>query len=259
MRDFLIESSYKLAFFFNLGGVFTSTFTFYFMDKLVNLNNNPVLASYGGDYFSFVMIGIAFSSYLQVALHNFSQNIRDAQLIGTLEALLVTQTNITEIILLSSIYRFLATTLYTLLYLALASFFSPHNIFRGNILAALLILLLTVLIFVGLGLISACFTMIFKRGNPVNFFFVSGAMLVSGVYYPVEILPPYLQRLANFIPLTYSLRGLRLALLQNSSFGDLLPTLGMLGLFCLIIFPLGLLLFKNSVDFAKKDGSLTHY
>jgi len=61
----------------------------------------------GGDYFSFVLIGIAFSDYLGVGLGSFAGTIREGQMLGTLEAMLVTPTRVHSIILFSSIWQFL--------------------------------------------------------------------------------------------------------------------------------------------------------
>ena len=96
IRDVREEASYKLAFIMRTAGVFLATFTFFFLSKLIGKATVPYLTAYGGDYFSFVLIGIAFSGYHQVALSGFSRRIREAQMKGTLEAVLLTQTGIPD-------------------------------------------------------------------------------------------------------------------------------------------------------------------
>ena len=59
-RDFSLQLSYKLSFFLQFLGIFLSVLTFYFIDKLIGAAAVPYLEPYGGDYFSFVLIGIAF-------------------------------------------------------------------------------------------------------------------------------------------------------------------------------------------------------
>ncbi len=108
-KDFLNESSYKFAFIMQIFGIFFSVLSFFFLSRLFGSAVSPYLEPYGGDYFSFVLIGIAFANYLQVSLRSFSSCIRNAQVMGTLEALLVTQTEIPTIILSSSIYSFVMT------------------------------------------------------------------------------------------------------------------------------------------------------
>jgi ABC-2 type transport system permease protein len=75
----------------------------------------------------------------------------------------------------------------------------------------------------------------------------------------VEILPDWLQMIANLLPITYALRAMRLSLLSGAGWLELAPDLVALSLFGLILFPLSLLAFRASVNRARLDGSLTHY
>ena len=116
-RDFLNESSYKFAFIIQFIGIFFTVFSFFFLSKLIGKAASPYLKPYGGDYFSFVLIGIALAGYLQVSLRSFSNSTRNAQVLGTLEALLVTQTQIPTIIFSSTLYSFLLTSFRVIVYL----------------------------------------------------------------------------------------------------------------------------------------------
>ena len=125
--------------------------------------------------------------------------------------------------------------------------------------AALLILVLTIITFSSLGIIAASFIMVLKRGDPVTWLFSTLSSLLGGVYYPISVLPPWLQRLSYLLPITYSLRAMRLALLQGYPFTALVPDIAVLVIFSLILLPLSLLTFRYAVHRAKVDGSLTHY
>ena len=85
------------------------------------------------------------------------------------------------------------------------------------------------------------------------------ATLVGGVFYPIEIMPSWLQAVAHLLPLTYALRGMRLALLNGSSWSELLPDLLVVGAFAVVLFPVSLLVFRFAVERARADGSLAHY
>ena len=97
-RDFLISKSYKLMFILNWGGIVTTTLTFCFISKLFGNMLNPYMTGYGSEYFPFVIIGIAFSTYLYTSLSSFSDNLRTEQMTGTLEMLLLTPARIRELI-----------------------------------------------------------------------------------------------------------------------------------------------------------------
>ena len=107
-RDFQNEVSYKFSFLLQVFGIFINVSVFFFLSKLLGTASIPQLDQYGGNFFAFVLIGIAFNYYLSVALYSITQSIREGQMTGTLEALLVTQTEIPTIIISSSIYSFLS-------------------------------------------------------------------------------------------------------------------------------------------------------
>ncbi len=258
-RDFHLEASYRFSFFLQFFGIFFSVALFYFLARLLGEAASPYLQAYGGDYFSFVLIGIAFAGYFGVGLSSFANSIRQAQTTGTLEAMLMTPTRVSTVVLCSAIWDYLLTTLRVLVYLALGAIFLGVTIGQANYLAALLVLALTIVSCSSLGIIAASFIMILKRGDPITWLFNSLFSLLGGVYYPITILPGWLQFLAHFLPVTYSLRAMRLALLQGYPLSALAPDLLALVIFSISLLPLSLLAFRYAVHRARVDGSLTHY
>jgi ABC-2 type transport system permease protein len=106
---------------------------------------------------------------------------------------------------------------------------------------------------------AAGFIVVFKRGNPVTWLVANLATLLGGVYYPVSVLPTWLQSVARLLPITYALDAMRGALLDGAGWGELAPDLLALVAFCLVLFPVAQLVFRAAVRKARIDGSLTHY
>jgi ABC-2 type transport system permease protein len=258
-RDWYVESSYPISLFLQFLSVFFNVFVFYFLSRLVTGLEIPVLASYGGDYFAFILVGIAFSGYFGVGLSSFASNLRAAQTTGTLEAMLLTPTRLSTIIFSSCLWDYLLTTLRTLIHLALGALLLGVNFGHGNYLAALLILILAIITFSSLGIIAASFIMVLKRGDPVTWVVNALASLLGGVFYPIEVLPEWLQRASSFVPVTYALRAMRRALLMGVSTRALLPDVLTLAAFGIILLPISLLAFHLAVRRARHDGSLAHY
>lgn len=258
-RDFRTEISYRFAFILRFGGIFFSVATFFFIAKLFGQNVSPYLEAYGGDYFSFVLIGIAFSGFLTTGLHTYSSSISAAQSQGTLEAMLVTPTRLSTIIICSSLWSFLFTSLNVLIYLIFGATVFGVNFSKMNIFAAFLILFLTIITFSGLGIISASFIMVFKRGDPVNWVFGSLSSLMGGTFFPITVFPAWLQKFSYLFPIFYSLRAMRLALLKGYSLRALAPDILILTGFAVVILPLSMFIFKKAVRQAKIDGSLATY
>ncbi len=258
-RDFVEEISYRFSFFMQFFGMFFTVAMFFFISRLLGPAMNPYLEQYGGDYFSFALIGIAFSGYFGLGLTTFSNSLRQAQTTGTLEAMLTTPAGISTIILSSSLWSYVMTTLRVFIYLLMGFMLAGVKFNNSNYLAAVVILLLTVVSFSSIGIIAASFIMVIKRGDPVTWIFSATASLVGGIYYPISVLPKWLQFVSNFIPITYSLQAMRMALLQGASFAELLPQMGILALFCVALLPISLFSFRYALRQAKIDGSLTHY
>lgn len=259
-RDFIEETSYKLSFAMQIFGIVSSTLVYFFVSRLFGDFGSAYLRPYGGNYFSFVLIGVAFFSYLNVSIKGISTSIREGQKLGTLEALLVTQTNIPTVIISSSLYSFIWASFKVAVYIFLGVAVFGINMGQANLAGAFLILLLTVTSFTSVGIISASFVMILKKGDPVGWLFTSLSALLGGLYYPISVLPEWLRHVSYLLPVTYALEGMRLALLQGNSVSQLLfSNIMPLFLFSCIMIPLSVIIFGHAVRRAKKEGSLTHY
>jgi ABC-2 type transport system permease protein len=260
-KDFLMEISYKFSFVLQFASIFFSVVMFYFVGKLIGESPSvqSSIGQYGGNYFPFVLVGIAFQNYLSVGLGSFSNSIRAEQMIGTLEAMLVTPTRLPTIVLSSSQWSFAFTSIRVGVYLLLGGLFFGVSFAQASVLPALTALVLTVVAFSSLGIISASFIMIFKKGDPIAWAISTSSTLLGGVYYPISILPDWLQTLSYIFPITYALDAIRLSLLQGQGFADISRDLLALVIFSLVTLPISLFIFRYAVNRAKRDGSLAYY
>ncbi len=258
-RDFLINTSYKVSFLFDFGGIIFSILTFFFISKLFGESASKYLTNYGGEYFPFVLIGIAFYGYLSTAMTSFTQAIQQEQYMGTLEAIILSPTRISTVLIGGSIWNFLFTSFRIFLYLLLGVLFFNFPIQNINIPAVIIILILTIISFSSLGIISASFILVLKRGDPVNLLFSGISRFLGGVYFPIIILPLWVQKVSYILPITYSLHGMRMAILMGHSIKDVAGDIFALMFFSLIFLPFSILCFKFALRKAKRDGSLIYY
>lgn len=258
LRDLAIARSYRLIFVFELLETLLGVAAFYYLSRFIEV---PAFerAQPAGGYFAFAVVGFAFFDYLTVALNAFDQSLDEARRNGTLEYLLVTQTSLPVILAGSAIYPFVILSMRTAVYLGWAVALFSFPVAQANWLGAILVLAASVLAFAGLGVLSASYALLFKRGNPVKWLFVGVAGLVSGIMYPVTVLPAALQSVARLVPVTYSLEGMRAALLQEYSIASLWPSLRALLLFALVLLPLSLAVFSWALRRTKITGTLTHF
>jgi ABC-2 type transport system permease protein len=258
-RDLKTQMSYRLSFLLQLFGILFSSASFYFVAQLLGSTVAPGLSRYGGDYFAFVLIGIAFVGYQGVALHALSGVIQSEQSMGTLEAMLVTPTRLATILFSSSLWNFAFTSVRVVIYLVAGVLLFRADLRGANVLAGFVVLCLTILTLSSIGVLSASFVIVFKRGSPINFLIGSLSSLLGGVYYPVEVLPGWLRTAARLFPLTYSLEAMRRALLAGEGIAQLGQEIAVLSGFSIVLLPLSLVAFRQAVRQAKRNGSLTHF
>lgn len=257
-KDFLEEVSYRTAFLMQMGGIAISVSLWFLIARFLRPAEAAIPGLPGVPYFSYLLVGIAFYHYLASALGSFAGKLRNEQLTGTLEAMLITPTPIPIIILSSALWDFLMTSLRVVAYLALGALFGLHLRF-DSLAGFFLILGLTILAFSGIGILSAAFILYLKRGDPINFLISSASALFGGVFFPLESMPHGLGAVGRFLPITYALNGIRKSLLTGTRLRDLLPEVGALLLFIAILLPLGVAGFSLAVRKAREEGNLAQY
>jgi ABC-2 type transport system permease protein len=127
----------------------------------------------------------------------------------------------------------------------------PH----ANYGAAIGLLAIASISFIGLGTMTAVLPLISpERGTQLGFVTQGLMLVVSGVYYPVSVLPGWMQWVAKISPATYALRGNRAQILHGAglAWGDVWPLL----LIGVVSLPLGVAVFKAGERYAKKHGKL---
>jgi ABC-2 type transport system permease protein len=258
-RDLSLNLSYRLSFFLQFVSIFFAVASAYFVSRLFGNSIAPQLAEYGGDYFSFALIGIAFNSYLGISLTSFAQSIREGQQMGTLEIMLLSPTRLSSILVSSSLWPYVFTTIHVIIYMVFGIAVFGFDVSQANFVTALVVLIVSVASFSGIGILSAAMVLLFKKGDPIAWLYGGVSTVLSGVYYPISVLPAALGMLSRFLPLTYALDAMRLAILKGASLYDIrVDLLALLG-FTVVLTPLSFFVFQKALKRAKMEGSLIQY
>jgi len=255
IRDAAMAVSYRLDFGLRVLSVLLTVSALFFASELIG--TRPEFEEFGG-FLPYAAVGFAQMSYFQTGFRGFAAAIRNEQVMGTLEALLMTPARVAAIVAASSAWSFLWATLTTGIYLAAAALLYGIEL-RGSLLLAAAILLATTANFSALGVIAASFTMVFKKGEPITFLVGTVFFLLGGVFYPVSKLPEWLKPLCQLLPITHGLEGLRGVLLKGQDLAEVLPQIAILLLFAAATVPLSLLCFHKAVVRAQREGSLLQY
>lgn len=257
VRDFQLAVSYRSGFVLGLGGALVNVLLFFFLSRFFG----PLGASlddYGGSYFGFVIIGVAFTSFMAIGLSGLATKIRDAQMMGTLELMVVSPTRLPVSLLASSLWAHTFALLTVATYFVVGALLGMR-IEVTNLPLGLLGMLLAVVSFNALGLLAASVVILIKQGGPVNWLVSTASVLLAGVFYPASVLPGWLQTLGQALPLTHALEIVRRSMLLGEGLDTLWPSFAALLLLTAVFLPLGLLACHLAVRAALRDGSLTNY
>jgi ABC-2 type transport system permease protein len=257
-RDLSIARTYRAVFVLEGIEALFGAAMFYYVARFVDTPQLQRALPQGGSYFAFSLVGFVFLDYLNAALDTFDRSLEEARNSGTLEHLLVTQASLPIFVAGSAIYPFVATTLRIVVYVAWGAILFGFPLHAANWLTVIAVLLATLLAFSGLGILSCSYLLLFKRGNPAKWFFLGVSSVAGGMLFPVNILPDWLQVVARFNPVTYSLEAMRAALLGGATVAALWRPLTILLLSALLLLPVSMAAFAWALRRTKITGTLTH-
>jgi ABC-2 type transport system permease protein len=143
------------------------------------------------------------------------------------------------------------------LFVVCAFVFFNLSIPDAKYLPAFVILVVASISFIGIGMMMSVLPLISpEKGTQLGFVAQGTLLVVSGVYYPVSVLPEWMQWIAKISPATYALDGIRAAILDgdplSALWGDIWPLL----LIGVVSIPLGLWVFQRGEQYAKRHGKL---
>ncbi|MGZ3531018.1 MAG: ABC transporter permease [Vulcanimicrobiaceae bacterium] len=256
-RDFRLTLSYPVALWMPFASIAVTVAGFAYMSRLINPHVNLGAGARHVDYFSYVVINLAFMLLQTSALRAFSDTLRRDQLAGTLEAIFATRTNPTLIAFASGIWPMLVAAAQTIFYFIVAWTFGLrlHEI---DVEAVALFLILGAACMALLGVIGAAIVLRFRQAPPSTFLVGSASALLTGVLFPVALLPAPLRVVSWLLPMTHSLSGLRAAML-GTNFSAVRPDALWLVAAIVILLPAAVFAFVRSLEQAKTEGTLASY
>jgi ABC-2 type transport system permease protein len=261
VRDFQLAVSYRLEFFMRLLSILFVTTTLYFIAQIFASGFSTPYGQWRDPFLAWIT-ALPFLNYFMVGFSSLANAIRSEQAQGTLEGVLMTPINIPTLIVSSSAWDFVQATFHSFLYLFFgAALFGVE--YRGSFLLAVLFLLLTTLVLASLGILSASFAMVFKRGDPFGVIIGTGSALFSGVFFPTQLLNRVggdaLGGVSRLIPTTHGIEGIRRVLIEGKGFAEVRDPLVTLLVFLAVLLPFSLWVFTRAVRRAKREGSLIQY
>jgi ABC-2 type transport system permease protein len=215
--------------------------------------SQSVLEMYHMNLTTYLVIGLAFSTYLNQALTLVQKTINP----WALEEVLVSPTRLSTFIIGSSLWGFIWSTAVVIVYLSVGVLFFGVSL-SINILGTLIVLALGIGTFLGFSMIGAGILILTKQGDPVTALITIATSLFGNVLFPPQIMPAALQAVSYVVPQYYFFTCIRL-MLTGWTIQMILPDLLILMLMCAIILPLGYAIYAWCLKTARKNGTLSWF
>jgi ABC-2 type transport system permease protein len=205
-----------------------------------------------------LMVGAIFWNYLSVVFSWIAETITVERWEGTLEYTMMAPIRRWSQLLGSVVYAMVYGLVHTAVILVVLILFFPQLSFTGaNPVTVLSFMILGSFSFVGIGMIAAILPLLYvERGAQMTFVLQSCLLLVSGVYYSINVLPGWMQVLSHLSPATYVLDGVRKGLIDGTPVTGLLGDVWPLVVMGAALIPFGLWAFGRAERYAKRTGKL---
>jgi ABC-2 type transport system permease protein len=258
-RDLLVMLSYRAMFVGDIVSLLLQALLFSFLAKLVD---PTVMPSYNGQptgYLEFATIGIAVAAFAQLGLTRAATAVRNEQLMGTLEPMLSTPTAVETVQVGSVTFDLVYVPIRTAAFFGLMFLAYGLAFHWDGLVPSLVVLVLLIPSVWGLGILGAAAIMTFRRGaGSVG---LAGMLLAiaSGAYFPIALLPTWLQAIAQATPLAIALEQSRNALLGGSGWDGVGPAVVQLLGWAVVSFGVGLAAFRLALRRERRLGTLGLY
>jgi ABC-2 type transport system permease protein len=210
------------------------------------------------DQYATILVGISVAAGLQDALTGFTSRLQMAQERGTLETYLVEPVSWRLIPVAMNVWRSITGMLISILMLGLGCVLGA-DINLAGIPAFLVILVLGMVACNAVGVFAASFLVLFKRGEPVIALYGVAAAFVGGSIFAISVLPGWIRWTSYLVPHSYVISAARDVLVRNPPPGEMaaLTACCALIVFCAVAFSVGLWLFEQTLQFARRSGVLS--
>lgn len=211
------------------------------------------------DYLTFVILGLAVNGLVLSALEDGGTAIHGEEQEGTWDLVALTPMNRFVWMSAKTLAGLVTSFVDFAIVLAIGAAAFGLTIHPAGIPAALVGLVATLLALQGVAFLMAALGLVWKEPYSLAMLLSPVLVFASGMLFPIEALPGWVQAIGNAIPLTHGLRILRDALLLGSGFGELAPRFGMLALTGGAFMLVGYAAFRFMEKRARRLGVLGRY
>jgi ABC-2 type transport system permease protein len=254
-RDSLIRMSYRAMLVLDLVIGLLEVMVYYFISETFQGTATTSLGA-APSYFAFALVGIAVTAVVSATSSGIAMRIREEQLTGTLEALITQPVTTLEMAFGMCGLPFLIATFRVALYLVVGGALLGVDFSATDWMGFIVVLTATGTAMSSIGIVTAAAVVVVKRGYAISAFLVFGMGVIGGAFFPISVLPDWLEAIGRVVPTRFAFDGLRQALYVGSGWEtDAIVLVGI----TVTAVPLAVWLFGRAILYGRRSGSLSQY
>jgi ABC-2 type transport system permease protein len=254
-RDAAVFASYRLRFVAQIAATLFTLLLFYYISRLVRVEMFPS----PDDYFAFVAVGLVIFGVLTSTLAVGPAAVRQELVAGTFERLVVSPFGAVASVLAMLLFPFTYAIVQGVVSLLLATLLFGLPLDWPSTALALPVALLGALAFLPFAVLIAAAVVVLKQAMAAGNFLVAGISVVAGLYFPVALLPGWIEWTAEVQPFTPAVELLRHVLvgtpLESSGWAEV----GKLALFAVALIPASVWVLDRAIDVGRRRATITEY
>jgi ABC-2 type transport system permease protein len=256
--SFLSAASYRLGMVISIAALLASFVPVYFVADALQPMVAESIRNEAGQYFGFLVVGMCAVSLMTTAVSAIPGALSGSISSGTMEALLVTRTPLSQVLIGLVGYGLLWSGLRAGILIVGASIVGVPVVW-GAVPAVLAVATLLVAAYFAVGLVAAALVLVFRTSGPLTTAVIAVSGLLGGVYYSTTVIPSWLQDLSALVPLTYALRAARMLLLKGASLPEVSQDIAILTGQSALLLVVSVALFASALRYARSAGTLSQY
>jgi ABC-2 type transport system permease protein len=254
-RDLAVFVSYRLRFASQVASTLFTLLLFYYVSRLVRVSMFPS----PDDYFAFAVVGLVIFGVLTSVLSAAPATLRQELVAGTFERLVVSPFGAVAGVLSMLIFPFAYAIVHGAVTLLLAVFIFGLPLAWPSAALAVPVALLGVLAFLPFGILVAAAVVVLKQAMAAGSFLVAGIAVVAGLYFPVALLPGWIEWASEVQPFTPAVDLLRHLLVGTPLESSPWVATAKLALFAAVLVPPSVWLLHRSIQVGRRRATLTEY
>jgi ABC-2 type transport system permease protein len=204
-----------------------------------------------------LLIGAVIWAYLGIIFEFLTETVAWERWEGTIEYTFMAPLSRSMHLAGQGVFAILYGLVRAVLLFVVVALFFDLSMPDADFVAALVVLGIASISFIGIGMMTSVMPLISpEKGMQLGFIAQGMLLVVSGVYYPVEVLPNWLEWISVISPATYALDGARDAILGGMGLSSMWDEIWPLLVIGVVSIPLGLAVFRRGERYAKRHGKL---